>query len=135
MRTISFVGDIELDGPQLYNDVMQFIAAHSPHTAVDFNRHKEQMCVVLGEDDEVHGVFASRPMVLVHEFLIDPGANSRLVAECMFNYAMGAAAVGGHTQGLIAIDKTNLPMLRFIRSKKPKVYSEGEDVIFLLDVE
>lgn len=135
MRTVSFTGNKSEEG--LAKKIAAFLEetdkANGTSTMVDM--HFDQMAVVLDANDDVVGVFASRPVVLLHEFRIKGGFNQRIIAESMMNYAMGAGAASGHIQAIMAIDKTNAPMLRFVRDKKAKLYSDGEDTIFLLNIE
>lgn len=89
--------------------------------------------IALDANDDVVGFFAGRPMPLIHEFRMSDDCMKRSVAEALYNYSMGAAFAAGHREALIAVDKSNVAMLKFVGQTKDAVeYSCGEDMVYIL---
>lgn len=125
------VYSIDTTNAKMMADVDKYIREHGEPKA-DLSSCLDQVAVAY-EGDEVVGLFFSRPMLFLHDFMITPRANRRAIAEALFNYVLGAAAAGGHTEGFGIIDSSNIPMIRFMQDAGAQfVSSPNKDVVYII---
>lgn len=82
---------------------------------------------------KIVGCMAIRVLPYVHSFQTTGEVNRRLVAESLFNYFMGAATAKGYKGAMLYIDKSNEPMIKFMKEEGAYLYvnSDMQDLYFI----